>query len=193
QSVRNQMASPDLVDEVLGFGELVLGTGQAATLENINSEPRDTGAFIAKQLVKTTDGRTLLIETVAYKSIADELQSLPDCNLKTASIKKIKDSKREGYAAVPPRPSTSTRVALNRASSRIGAYKGVAIDYLATIGGTYTAKVFQGDTTYFVSSAVICNSTTTLEPGAIFKQPTNANTYVKINSTLNCKASSYRP
>ena len=191
QSVRNRMVSPDLVDEVLGFGELVLGTGQTATLENINSEPRDTGAFIAKQLV-TTVGRKFLIETVAYKSIADELQSLPDCGVKIASIKKIKDTKKEGYAALPPRPSTSTRVASNR-SRTVGARKAVAIDYLAMLGGTYSSKIFQGDTTYFVTSAVFCNSTTTLEPGVVFKFPTNSSSYVKFNGAVTCKAASYRP
>src|SRR5439155_703182 len=118
--------------------------------------------------------------------------SLPDCGVKTASIKKIKDTKREGYAALPPRPSTSTRVASNR-SRMVGARKAVAIDYLATLSGTYSSKIFQGDTTYFVSSAVFCNATATLEPGVIFKFPTNSNSYVKFNGAVTCKAARTTP
>src|SRR2546426_5800762 len=50
-AVRNRMASPDLVDEVLGFGEFVLGTGRAATLSNINSD--SGGVCVAKQFTTT--------------------------------------------------------------------------------------------------------------------------------------------
>src|SRR5204862_1767585 len=41
--VRNRMVSPDLLDEVLGFGEFVLGTGRAATLANMTSDDDGNG------------------------------------------------------------------------------------------------------------------------------------------------------
>ena len=54
-------------------------------------------------------------------------------------------------------------------------------------------KVFQGDTTYFLTNAVTCNGAVTIEGGAVFKFPTNSTSYLKLISSVTCKASSYRP
>jgi len=195
QAVRNRMVSPDLVDEVLGFGEFVLWTGRAATLANLTSDAAQ-GALVAKQFASAS-GRTFLVETVEYEAIRADLELLPECTIKTASIRKARDSKGDGYAALPPSPAAPSRVAAARTGTRMAkatTRAGVVIDYTATIGGNInTPKVFQGDTTYFLSSAVFCNSLATIEAGVVFKYPTNANVYLKLNSTVICKASSYRP
>jgi hypothetical protein len=196
QGVRNRMASPDLVDEVLGFGEFVLWTGRAKTLANIESG--NGGPSVAKQFT-TIAGRTFLIESVEYRAIQGDLELLPDCGIRTASIRKIKATK-DTYAAIPPRlPAASAKVAANRpvkrmAQASLGNRKGVIIDYIANIGGSIgTAKIFQGDTTYFLTNAVTCNGSATFEGGVVLKYPTNANVYLKLNGAVTFRTASYRP
>src|SRR6185436_11922678 len=60
EQVRRAMKSPDLVDEVLGFGEFVLATGRAF---GSGAASEGAAAPVAKELV-TKEGRTFLIEAV---------------------------------------------------------------------------------------------------------------------------------
>src|SRR5205814_5047818 len=80
-AVRNGMASPDFVDETIGFGEFVLTKGRAATVTNISSDDGN-GAPVAKQFMRAP-GRTFVIESVDYVSIRGDLEALPDCHVQT--------------------------------------------------------------------------------------------------------------
>lgn len=192
QEVRNRLVSPDLVDELLGFGEFVLGTGQAFTTASFGQ----SGTPVAKAF-NTVLGRTFLIETVDHSMIQRELESLPDCNIEQASAKKVGRSKT-GYAAIPKAGSgaqaKSVRTARRVARADLAKRPGLVIDYLATIGGTLGGTtVFKGDTTYFLTNAVTCSGAATIEGGAIFKYPTNSTVYLRLNGAVTCKTSSYRP
>src|SRR4029077_17141161 len=77
QAVRANMVTPDLVDNTLGFGEFVLGPGSAYIAPGGGS-PYGAGTPVAKEFV-TTSGRTFLVETVPYVTVAWALQSLPPC------------------------------------------------------------------------------------------------------------------
>ncbi|MHB8522303.1 MAG: hypothetical protein ACYDH9_16305 [Limisphaerales bacterium] len=200
-AVRNRMATPDLVDQVLGFGEFVVGTGRAALTGNAQM-PGSPAAPVVKEMA-VLGQRTFLVESVEYPSVQTELQSLPKI---TASIQgRRRSAKRpRAYAAIPSRrPLRTAETASGKGTGAIVAAlsskpAGLAIDYLATIDPLNVPKIFQGDTTYFVSGPVYCNSSTTIEGGAVFKYPnsTGANpktAYIQINNSLTCKTSSYRP
>ena len=198
--VRDRMASPDFEDEVLGFSEFVLATGRASPAGTSG----DAAAPVAKQFT-TIAGRTFLIESVESRSVLGQLKLLPECSLQTAWVPKLRDAGDTGYASLPqPRSGGQTKVAPDMTARRtakiaVNQRPGVVIDYIATIGGTLSGTtVFQGDTTYFVSGPVFCNGSTTIEGGVVFKYPnsTGANptsAYIKLNHSLVCKTSSYRP
>ena len=59
ESVRRGKVSPDLMDEVLGFGELVIGTGRAFTPPTA-THTNGTQTVVAKEFM-TIQGRTFLI------------------------------------------------------------------------------------------------------------------------------------
>jgi RHS repeat-associated protein len=200
QAIRERMAKPDFEDEVLGFGEFVLATGRAS----LGPSTSETAAAVAKEFT-TIRGRTFLIESVESVSVLAQLKLLPSCRSETAWVPKMPDASKAGYAVLPePRLVERAKVAADRSATQtakvvVNKRAGVVIDYIATIGGTLSgATVFQGDTTYFVAGPVYCNGSTTIEGGAVFKYPnsTGANpttAYIKLNNSLVCKTSSYRP
>ncbi|HTE89815.1 MAG TPA: hypothetical protein VK639_12710, partial [Terriglobales bacterium] len=202
KKIRDRMVSPDLVDEILGWGELAIATGQAR-MTTADSSDGAAAAAIVKQFTNLL-GRSFLIESVDYNSIDRELAALPENAGKTAfaqpnhGIKKA----RRGYAKIPsPRPVEQANAAekprAKRMASALNFEKrpGVALDYLAEISGNITqAKTFQGDTTYVLTAPVTCSSTVTIEGGAVFKYSSSSTTsYLKLSNTLTCKTSSYHP
>ena len=204
EEIRRRMESPDLVDEVLGFGEFVVATGRAFASA---ATPDKAAAPVAKEFI-TNAGRTFLIETVEYTDIQRELELLPPCNRGRAALNRGRPpAGKVNYATVPTATSRSDIRAGGApadASSRIAKAEtpvatGVVIDYIATVGGTLNSPVtFNGDTTYFVSGAVFCNGAATIEGGAVFKfkhQTTAPVGYasIRFNNTITCKTSSYRP
>lgn len=207
QKVRNRMVSPDLVDELLGFGEFVIATGQAS-LVKVDSATGEAAVPVAKQFTNI-QGRTFLIESVECGSLDRELRSLPNITPKNASMQPMQGIKKakNGYASIPsPRSYGQAKAATNRTSTRMARADdirrpSVVIDYLATIGGDLAGTiVFQGDTTYFVSGPVNCNGATTIEGGAVFKYPNSTGTtptpvtaYIKLNNPLTCRTSDHRP
>src|SRR5438876_4139983 len=204
QAVRNRMVSPDLVDEVLGFGEFVMATGSAYRAPK-TSNTGNAAAAVAKEYT-TIAGRTFLIESVEYRSVRGELELLPECATEHASNREIPggSGSKVRYAALPtPPPVAHAKVASDRTTRRVataavGKRPGVVLDYIATLGGTMSGTVvFQGDTTYMVSGAVYCNGPTTIEGGAVFKykylSPATASIKLTSSSSITCKTSSYRP
>ena len=77
QTVRAQMVTPDLIDEMLGFGHFTFGAGRAYMVPK--ATPQDAGAPVGKQLLNV-NGRMLLVESVEYKSIWRGMAYLPQCN-----------------------------------------------------------------------------------------------------------------
>ena len=66
--VRKRLVSPDLVDEVVGWGEFVIGTGRAFTALSSSQ----SGAPVAKSF-NAEAGRTYLVETVDHILVRGEL------------------------------------------------------------------------------------------------------------------------
>ncbi len=205
ESVRQKMESPDLVDEVLGFGQLVLGTGRAYLAAN-GSQTNNHAVPVAKEFVTITDqngagARTFLFESVVYSAVRAALASLPDCNPRLALRGSGREATRGALATLNiPKPAAGrTANAAPRATpadmARLGPGKrpGLTIDYVATIGGPLDGPVvFQGDVTFFVAGPVYCNGPTVIEGGAVFKYPTSPAS-IQLNSSFTCAVSDYRP
>jgi hypothetical protein len=192
EQIRQSMVSPDFMDQTIGFGEFVMGPGRAYTAASATNYPG--GAPVGKQFVTVTNSdngsiRTFLVESVAYPSIRDELDVLPECNGQTAAAgtrPAIHKTKLQ-YAAMPsPRPGKSAALfsrAPGLARADLPAKKGVTIDYIASIGGTLSSSTtFKGDTTYFISSTLTCNGAVLIEGGAIFKFPRG--TSIQLNGSV---------
>ncbi len=191
ERVRSRMVSPDLVDEVLGFGEFVIGTGRAFT----GASGKESGAPVAKAFLTEAE-RTFMVETTDYRPLQSELESLPDCQLEEASVRKAKLD----YAVVPKAHPSGQKFAARRAVPGLIAkvaeepVKGVVFDYVATIGGTLAGSTtFKGDATYFLTNSVVCNGGAVLEPGVIIKFPTNSNVSLQVRAGLTCKTTGWRP
>jgi hypothetical protein len=180
--VRQRMVSPDLVDEVLEFGQMVIGTGRAFT--ELSAQER--AVPIGKAWVGGEGERTFLVETFDYALLAEEFEGLPDCRLEAG----LAGKGRLDYASLP-RAGSGLKGQWARIERRPGS--GVVVDYVMSIGGATNTMVFQADTTYFLSSAVICSGTVTIEGGTVLKFPTNSTVYLQLNSTVLCRTSPTRP
>ncbi|HTI72503.1 MAG TPA: hypothetical protein VMF06_21185 [Candidatus Limnocylindria bacterium] len=199
QRLRRKAAMPDLVDETLEFGALAFGAGRAFTgVPSREAEPVE--APVVKEFT-TLEKRRFLIESVEYVSVKKGLQALPRCGEQTLVPRNRQNTR--GMAMIPPAlvPGEEATVVGQPAPQVASIPTGVTVDYIATVSaGTLGAKVFQGDTTYFVAGAVFCNGSTTIESGAVFKYPnstgtyaTPVNAYLTMNSGLTMKGTAYRP
>jgi hypothetical protein len=202
--LRERMVSPDLVDEVLGFGEFVITTGRAvpAGTDRMTGE---AAAPVAKEFIER-GGRMFLLESVEVASIEAELKSLPDLRDGSVGGQAPKDRFETKYARIPaPLTASGMELAANvGVGRRVGAEEyaptGLAIDYVAPIGGTLSGtRTFQGDTTYFVQDPVYCSGTVYIEGGSVFKFPNSIGgsnpktTFLRLAGTVINRTSSYAP
>jgi len=187
EDVRKRKASPDLVDELLRFGEFVIGTGRAYTPPT-KVHTNGTQTIVAKEF-KTIEGRTFLIESVDCLAIRKALEALPECSPKGAKLS------AQGYATIPkPQSQLQADVKPRRASNEFAKFdskapRGVVIDYKATLQPAQPT-VLRGDTTYLVSGTVYVG-TLVIEGGAVIKYKANAS--INVSGSVTCKTSSYRP
>jgi hypothetical protein len=195
-AVRQQMASPDLMDETIGFGEFVLGTGLAFTPPT-PTQPKGTSAYVAKEFT-TISNRTFLIESIQYSAIAAGLRSLPPCSAAGGRQASLHTTHlKAAYAALPrppePAQANATPGRPPRLAKRAAVPRGVEIDYIGTIGGNLNANptVFQSFTNYFVSGPVFVNGSAVIEGGTIFKYKVGA--YLQFASSITWKGSQLRP
>ena len=196
EAVRRRKVSPDLMDEVLGFGEFVIGTGRAFTAPTA-THMNGTQAVVAKEF-KTIpgEGRTFLIETLNCLSVQKALNGLPECAEGKRTAQWIRsNSSRDGYALVPkPGQSSHARARPQRSPKELARADsptrfGVVIDYIAALQPPMPTTL-RGDTTYLVSGTVYAG-TIIIEGGAVLKY--KAGTALLISGSVTCKTSSYRP
>jgi len=182
QAIRASMATPDLVDDVLGFGEFILGTGRAA-LAGSDAGP---SPLVVKEFVVRAN-RTFLIESVEYTGLFPQKQQ--------AAVRKRSERSRSVATVRIPRPGTkseSQNVKTKRVAFAAQKFNGIVVDYVGTIGpGFSTPATFQGDTTYLVTGTVNLTSSTTMEGGSVFKYKSGAN--IQVGNTLTTTSSQYRP
>jgi hypothetical protein len=119
-AVRRRKVSPDLVDEMVGFGELVIGPGQAYTPRTA-THPEGTQTAVAKEFrTIPSEGRTFLIETVECTAVQEALNALPEGGEGKRSAQLIRDSQeRDGYAFIRrPAQAVQAKVEPRKASGQ---------------------------------------------------------------------------
>jgi hypothetical protein len=199
QAVRARMASPDLMDQVLAFGDYVLGTGRAyAGLTGYN--PTNTSAVVAKELISTPDNRQFLVESVEYRAAKKFLTALPVAAVVSGQASTFRNATnpRALYAKLP-RSGAGRVVAEGRSGGQLMARndsverRGFVVDYVANIGGTFEVPItFQKNVTYYVADYVFCNSMVTFE-SAVFKFPGDHATSIVLLGGAICKTTTCDP
>lgn len=198
-ALRQEMADPDLTDEMLGFGAMWIGRGNAFPIEQ-NGAERDGGTTPVGKSWIMLEGRRFLIEKVDYKDVEAQLAELP----KSASVAKprtnlqqagIGRNSRLGLLAglnSPERSKGEIGAAPMRMASAMPAEKGFVLDYV--LASTQTNGTFHADKTYYLSGTVSLSGTNSFEGGAVFKYANNASLgLISVNSNLNWRATPYRP
>jgi len=106
QTVRGQMAVPDLIDHTLGFGQAVIAAGRAYANATNSVHTNAPSAPVAKEF-KEVDGQWYLFESVEYSSLKTALQRLPRCPPSAVGANLIFQNARTGYGAIPTPPSAA--------------------------------------------------------------------------------------
>jgi hypothetical protein len=194
EKVRVSMATPDMIDQTIGFGEFVLNAGHAYTSPSVGLTNGAEGV-VAKQLRRDGD-RLLLIESVPYSALQAGFRSLPPCVPVKQASATPKVRCKTSYAAIASPPKIAKAAPVKRKPLEMakvtGKPSGVVIDYWATIGGTLTGtRVFASSTNYIITANVYCSGAVIIEGGTIFKYKTNLS--MTMNSSLTLKTSMYRP
>jgi hypothetical protein len=206
QQLRNTMASPDIIDHTLFFGDLVFGPGRAFPAATTNTH-KGFGTVVAKSWA-TNDNRTFLQESIPFDWVSHDLLSLPDCGTTTDSESqpehqgKLENKKKfkVGLGAIP-RPPAAGRpahaVKAIPAKTKVASIKpvGFVMDYEVTLGDT--PSVFACDTTYFVDADVDCVSNIVVEGGSVIKYPNQFYliyaTVVELGTAITFDTAPYRP
>jgi hypothetical protein len=193
---RAGMASPDLIDYTLDFGDYVFGLGRAYTAAT-NASPSG-GVSVLKDFV-TSDGRTFLVESIPYRWLASQLQALPPVVARTSSLKRPPGAQKTRVAAAslpPPRAIKAGAVEkikpARKAALAVAKPHGVVVDYVVTVSSATKPVVYSSDTTYFVSGNVYDYSSVTME-SAVFKYPKGLGGQIQVESTLTMASTNYRP
>jgi hypothetical protein len=197
---RASMASPDLIDYSIDWGNYVFGPGRAYS--TTNNAMFGGGVTVAKDLV-TFSGRTFLIESIPYRRIAGYLRSLPAATAMNSPLKHGLHARKTMLAAasLPPLPAAKPGVAEKINPGKVaglgsGKPRGVAVDYVVTVGES-GPTLFSSDTTYFVSGDVYLPGATIME-SAVFKYPTNnpannnLNGFIVVQSSLTLATTNFR-
>lgn len=195
-AIRQKRVTPDLVDEVLSFDEYVLGTGRATAAALGSGD--ESGAPVVKQLVQV-GLRTLLVESVEYGSVEEELKGLPELDEHAGTSRGLQKVKKAALAdlAIPTAgangraKATPRRAPVQLAQSSVTRRPGLRMDYLATL--STPIPTFYGDTTYSLTGPVTCSSAVVIEGGVVFKYPSSPTAYLRLSGPVTCKTSGYRP
>jgi len=90
-SLRNAVAEADWIDEELDFGAGRFGPGRAFAWSAREAAQRHPQAFsrVGKRWIQAQDGRTLLIESVDYAGLLNELLELPGTAHRVKSLREL--------------------------------------------------------------------------------------------------------
>ena len=196
--LRASLLEPDLVDELLDFGVLTMGSGHALPLGPPPADPFGEDAVPTGKSWETRDGRRLLIEKVDYPSLLPQLEALPE----SAAIPK---PKRDGMLArggpatgtsflpAPPPARQAQPKPRMQMASQFPPAKGVVLDY--TLQGSLTNFVLRADTTYYVASEVNFKGTTVIESTVVKFTNYVSSPYVRLifGGPVDCRTGPARP
>jgi hypothetical protein len=193
---RKSLYTPDLIDQVIGWGEFVLGTGRCY----FSGDPTATDqpeVLVAKQL-RQDGSRLLLTESVKFSDIEAGLKALPDCGLPqhaSSGGTKFKRESKRGYASItsPPKIAGITNPRKTPQTASVTKLpRGLVTDWVGTIGGTVsTTTTLSSTTNWYVNTSLTCNGPLIIDGNTIVKFRTN--TTITVNSTLTLRTGQFRP
>ena len=192
--------SLDVIDETLGWGNLVMAEGSAYTAATATAT-NGASVRVAKH-IESGAGRLFLVESLAFASLQGQFLRLPPCmppgghahldrsngakfhyaaipRLPSSLVVGLRPSSEPAVPSATPKPTLPLQARLARKPA------GVCVDYIANLGGTLsTAVTFQSSTNILITGSLILNGAVTFEP-IIVKYKANA--FMQINSTLTLK------
>jgi len=197
--LRAAMFEPDLVDERLNFGAMLIGSGNAFPL-SVAGEETDADNFIpVGKSWEQREGRVFLIEKVDYVDIQPHLLPLP----KAAAVGRPKKALNAGtqqskqkkllveFPSPPVRVKDSNTMRMANLPQNT---KGLVLDYvLLSSSSNFT---FKSDTTYLLSGSLTLSGTTKIEGGTVLKYTNIApgnSPWLTLSGPVDCQTTAYRP
>ena len=185
--------APNLTDERLEFGAMIIGQGKAFSVDESFDVSDDKAVPVGKTWKELAPGRTFLIESVNYASILPALEALPAApradatkpKRKTGRLAELVRERGRRVAAVSPDTGKSIQLAQTGRAAR----KGFVVDYV--ILNTIASTTLKSDTTYYVTNTAILSGVTQIEGGTVVKYTNGAQ--LKFQGIVKCQTSAYRP
>jgi hypothetical protein len=170
-------------DQAVCWGKMSLGRGKAFSLGTENSP-----ANVIKKYVNV-DGRFFLLELVRLSDIQAALSQLPE----HASNLKGRSDLASRHFKFPRGPAAKSAARPMRLALGGTPDKGYVLDY-TSLSTSYTNFCFQGDTEYYISSALnLSDSGNSFEGGTLIKMAANASINFTAGSSFTFSSGPYRP
>ena len=177
-------AGISLVDQSLSFGTMQMVPGRAFLL---GQNATDSGAMVNKHWVNV-NGRQILIEEVPVDTILEGLASLPLTAITTTKhpLMALNDLRLPVHHQIKSKAKAMMMAKADLPQA------GFLLDY-QTLNTTLTNYIFQGDTTYYISSQDVLVGKSTFEGGTVLKYANNASLNFGPAASIICMSSAYRP
>lgn len=186
-------------DCYIDFGSMQIPSGKAFSLGDTATSTESIP--VAKEWLKSDDGKIYLVESVPYRELQVHLEKLPawttagriDKNkLKDVAKKTTKRSKPQSVLVYDRKAPAKKTIQIASADTvKASREKGVVIDFIIT--SSQVSYTFLSSETYYVSGECVMTGTTTFSPGCILKfSPTNS-PKLTINGPINWLGQAYAP
>lgn len=204
--LRARVAEPDWVDEALHFGEARIGEGRAfawSAREAAALRP-EAHAVVGKHWVRTGPRRAILIESVEYVRLFDDLLELPGPPARVQTLRAevraaagrspearrlaaferwaaggLEPAERRGAGLLPERQWAGVTGGFERpmelAAATVREEPGVVVDWTA-LTASFTDFTFSATNTYLVAGNCWFTGTTVIEGGTVVKFPVHDGT-----------------
>ncbi len=183
-----------LQDNLLSFGQMKMGRGKAFSLAHPAHGVRpEIPVYKSWQHL---EGRTFLVEELAYEQVAPQLETLPQAaksaGTSLSSTRSVLNKVSSRRLLTPQRWVQAGNKAVQLARADADQAAGVVLDYV-TINSGGSDYTFQGDTTYYVSGECDFSGNLTFEGGTVIKLDNSGQIDVTYSGGITCKTGPYRP
>ena len=183
-----------LQDNLLSFGQMKMGRGKAFSLAHPAHGVRpEIPVYKSWQHL---EGRTFLVEELAYEQVAPQLKTLPQAAKSAGTSLSLTRSVLNKVSSrrllTPQRWVQAGNKAVQLAKADADQAEGVVLDYV-TINSGGSDYTFQGDTTYYVSGECDFSGNLTFEGGTVIKLDNSGQIDVTYSGGITCKTGPYRP
>ncbi len=188
-SVPDQRAG--LSDSTLQFGQMRMVRGRAFSIGG--SLQLTTEPVSVYKSWQHFDGHKILVEELPYSRIESQLNKLTMAKVNGNAADRLASKALLAKRLVPTDKSLHPNKSLVKlAQNNYVGRGGVVLDYIlfSYSSGDY---IFQGDSTYYVSSPYQITGTTIIEGGAVIKIKGANGSGLEISGPLNCVATAYHP